>query len=189
MSFYVYRIVAPVKLYRHLKLTRPNCHSIPTDILKTFSYYTIFYLCRNTGIWPMYLNFPVFATGVRIFRASNDVGSWVHMNTRKKHKVRNKMAGYCLISYYCRFPWFLKNKRMECTNLVDPHQLLCPQALVSFKGGGIYFLNETSACGCAPGLLSYSYYFAYIPPTICPQDRLSTKAEVYFGFSRTPTCL
>jgi hypothetical protein len=132
MSFYVYRIVAPVKLYRHLKLTRPNCHSIPTDILKTFSYYTIFYLCRNTGIWPMYLNFPVFATGVRIFRASNDVGSWVHMNTRKKHKVRNKMAGYCLISYYCRFPWFLKNKRMECTNLVDPHQLLCPWITVVF---------------------------------------------------------
>jgi hypothetical protein len=27
-----------------------------------------------TGIWPMDLNFPVFATGVRIFRASNDVG-------------------------------------------------------------------------------------------------------------------
>ena len=51
---------------------------------------------------------------------------------------------------------------MECTNLVDPHQLLCP------------------------GLLSYSYYFAYIPPTICSQDRLSTKSEVYFGFSRTP---
>jgi hypothetical protein len=37
-----------------------------------------------TGIWPMDLNFPVFATGVRIFRASNDVGSWVHTNTRKK---------------------------------------------------------------------------------------------------------
>jgi hypothetical protein len=31
----------------------------------------------------MDLNFPVFATGVRIFRASNDVGSWVHTNTRK----------------------------------------------------------------------------------------------------------
>ena len=28
-----------------------------------------------TGIWPMDLNFPVFATGVRIFRASNDVGT------------------------------------------------------------------------------------------------------------------
>ena len=27
-----------------------------------------------TGTWPMDLNFPVFATGVRIFRASNDVG-------------------------------------------------------------------------------------------------------------------
>jgi hypothetical protein len=26
----------------------------------------------------MDLNFPVFATGVRIFKASNDVGSWVH---------------------------------------------------------------------------------------------------------------
>ena len=38
---------------------------------------------------------------------------------------------------------------------------------------------------CAPALLSYSYYFAYIPQTICSQDRLSTKAEVYFGFSRT----
>jgi hypothetical protein len=42
---------------------------------------------------------------------------------------------------------------------------------------------------CAPGLLSYSYYFAYMPPKICSQDRLSTKAEVYFGFSRTPPCL
>ena len=49
----------------------------------------------STGIWPMNLNFPVFATGVRIFRASNDVGSWVHTNTRKKHKVRKKMAWYC----------------------------------------------------------------------------------------------
>jgi hypothetical protein len=28
----------------------------------------------STGTWPMDLNFPVFATGVRIFRASNDVG-------------------------------------------------------------------------------------------------------------------
>jgi hypothetical protein len=27
-----------------------------------------------TGTWPMVLNFPVFATVVRIFRASNDVG-------------------------------------------------------------------------------------------------------------------
>jgi hypothetical protein len=32
-------------------------------------------------------------------------------------------------------------------------------------------------------------YFAYIPPTISFEDRLSTKAEVYFGFSRTPACL
>jgi hypothetical protein len=38
---------------------------------------------------------------------------------------------------------------------------------------------------CAPGLLSYSYYFAYIPPIICSQDRLLIKAEVYLGFSRT----
>jgi hypothetical protein len=30
----------------------------------------------------MDLNSPVFATGVHIFRASNDVGSWVHTNTR-----------------------------------------------------------------------------------------------------------
>jgi hypothetical protein len=28
----------------------------------------------TTGTWPMDLNFPVFATGVHIFRASNDVG-------------------------------------------------------------------------------------------------------------------
>jgi hypothetical protein len=28
----------------------------------------------STGTWPMNLNFLVFATGVRIFRASNDVG-------------------------------------------------------------------------------------------------------------------
>ena len=41
----------------------------------------------------MDLNFPMFATGIHIFRASNDVGSWVHTNTRKKHKVSNKMAG------------------------------------------------------------------------------------------------
>jgi hypothetical protein len=38
----------------------------------------------------MDLNFPVFATGVRIFRASNDVGplisgSWVHTNIRNKN--------------------------------------------------------------------------------------------------------
>jgi hypothetical protein len=35
----------------------------------------------------------------------------------------------------------------------------------------------------------YSYYFAYIPPTISSQNRLSTKAEVDFGFSQTPTWL
>ena len=46
----------------------------------------------------MDLNFPVFGTGVRIFRTSNDVGplfncgSWVHTNTRKIHKVRNKIT-------------------------------------------------------------------------------------------------
>jgi hypothetical protein len=33
------------------------------------------WVIKITGIWPMDLNFPVFATGVRIFRASNDVGS------------------------------------------------------------------------------------------------------------------
>ena len=54
----------------------------------------------NTGIWPMNLNFPVFATGVRIFRASNDVGPLFvgPGSTRileKKHKVRKKMAAYC----------------------------------------------------------------------------------------------
>ena len=32
----------------------------------------------------MEFTFSVFATGVRIFRASNDVWSWVHTNTRKK---------------------------------------------------------------------------------------------------------
>jgi hypothetical protein len=33
----------------------------------------------------------------------------------------------------------------------------------------------------ATGLLSYSYYFASISPTISSQDRLSNKAEVFFG--------
>jgi hypothetical protein len=119
-----------------------------------------------------------------------------------------------VVPYY-RFPWFLKNKWMECTNLVDPHQLLCPWFTVVFvlfciytpdnhfprpivkQGGGLFWILSD---------LSYSYYFAYIPPTISSQDRLSNKAEVYFGFqrvfkrtnlayrmyfgfSRTPTCL
>jgi hypothetical protein len=48
----------------------------------------------------MDLNVPVFATGVRIFRASNDVGPLflgpgstriLEINTR----FSNKMAGYC----------------------------------------------------------------------------------------------
>ena len=32
------------------------------------------YVSPCTGIWPMDLNFPMFSMGVRIFRASNDVG-------------------------------------------------------------------------------------------------------------------
>ena len=97
-------------------------------------------------IWPMDLNIPVFATGVRIFRASNDVGPCVHMNTRKKkHKVRNKMVGYCYISYYCRFPFFWKINGWNALTLWTP--ISC----------------------CAPGLLSYSYYFAYI----CNMSKLS----------------
>jgi hypothetical protein len=97
------------------------------------------------------LNFPVFATGVRIFRDSNEFWSWVHTNTRNKHKVSNKMAGYCYISYHCRFPWFLKNKRMECTNLVDPHQLLCSWFTVVF----VLF--------CIYGSLSkYTHFFMFI---------------------------
>ena len=50
---------------------------------------------------------------------------------------------------------------MECTNLVDPHQLLCPWFTVVFV------------------------LFCIYTPTICSQDWLSTKSEVYFGFSRT----
>ena len=50
---------------------------------------------------------------------------------------------------------------MECTNLVGP--ISC----------------------CVTGLLSYSYCFAYIFPTICSQDRLSTKAAVDCLFSVT----
>jgi hypothetical protein len=44
----------------------------------------------------MDLNFPVFATGVRIFRASNDVGSWVHTNTRKKTQGKKQNGGVLL---------------------------------------------------------------------------------------------
>ena len=48
----------------------------------------------------MDFNLPVFATGVRIFRASNDVGPLFMGpgSTRIleiNHKVSNKMAGYC----------------------------------------------------------------------------------------------
>ena len=48
----------------------------------------------------MDLNFPVFSTGVRIFRASNDVGALFvgpgsTLILEIKHKVSNKMAGYC----------------------------------------------------------------------------------------------
>ena len=48
----------------------------------------------------MDLNFPVFATGVPIFRASNDVGPlFVGPGSTRilggKNKVRNKMAAYC----------------------------------------------------------------------------------------------
>jgi hypothetical protein len=46
---------------------------------------------------------------------------------------------------------------MECTNLLDPHQLLCPWFTVIFV------------------------LFCIYTPTICSQDRLSTKLEVYFG--------
>ena len=49
---------------------------------------------------------------------------------------------------------------MECTNLVDPHQLLYLWFTVVFV-----------------------LFCIYIPPTICSQNRLSTKSEVYFGFS------
>jgi hypothetical protein len=45
----------------------------------------------------MDLNFRVFATGVRIFRASNDVGSWVHTNTRKKQG--KKQNGGVLLNF------------------------------------------------------------------------------------------
>jgi hypothetical protein len=48
----------------------------------------------------MDLNFPVFDTGVRIFRASNDVGPLFvgpgfTRILEKKYKVSNKMAAYC----------------------------------------------------------------------------------------------
>ena len=118
----------------------------------------------------MYLNFPVFATGVRIFKASNDVGSWVHMNTRKKHKVRNKMAGYCLISYYCRFPWFLKNKRMECTNLVDPHQLLCTWFAVVFVLFCIYTPLFYFHDNCGKVSYRFRFFFGLSRSTRCGCD-------------------
>ena len=83
------------------------------------------------------------------------------------------MAGYCEISYYCRFPWFLKNKRMECTNLVDPHQLLCPWFTVVFvlfciytpdnefprpivnQGGGLFWILSDSNVSFFPGFFKY----------------------------------
>jgi hypothetical protein len=54
----------------------------------------------------MDLNFPVFATGVRIFRASNDVGSWVHTNTRKKTQGKKQMAGAAKFLIIVDFPDF-----------------------------------------------------------------------------------
>ena len=119
----------------------------------------------------MDLNFPVFATGVRIFRASNDKGPLfldpgstriLEINTRYATKWR----GTAKFLFIVDFPDFWKINGWNALTLWTP--ISC----------------------CAPGLLSYSYYFAYyILPSIYSKDRLSTKSEVYFGFSRTPTCL
>ena len=111
----------------------------------------------------MDLNFRVFATGVRIFRASNDVGPLCvgPGSTRILEKTQSKKwwrtAKFLII---VDFSDFLKNKRMECTNLVGPHQLLCHWFTLVFV------------------------LFCIYTPTICSQDRLLTKAEVYFGFSQ-----
>jgi hypothetical protein len=117
----------------------------------------IFLALHITGIWPMDLNFPVFATGVRICRASNDVGSWVHTNTRKKNtRKETKWRGAAKFLIIVDFPDFWKINGWNALIVWTPISCFAPGLL----------------------LLSYSYYFAYIPPTICSQDRLSTMAEV-----------
>jgi hypothetical protein len=90
----------------------------------------------------MDLNFPVFATGVRIFRASNDIGPLfldpgstriLEINTRYATKWR----GTAKFLFIVDFPDFWKINGWNALTLWTP--ISC----------------------CAPGLLSYSYYFAY----------------------------
>ena len=113
----------------------------------------------------MDLNFRVFATGVRIFRANNDVGPLCVSpgSTRILEKTQGKKQNDGVLLNF----------------------LLLSISLIFWKinGWNALTLWVPISC-CATGLLSYSYYFAYIPPTICSQDRLSTKAEVYFGISQ-----
>ena len=108
-----------------------------------------------TGTWPMDLNFPVCATGLRIFRASNDVGPlflgpgstrMLEINTRWATKWRCTAKFLIIVD----FPDFWKINGWNTLTLWTP--ISC----------------------CAPGLLSCSYYFAYIPPETCSHDRLST---------------
>ena len=57
----------------------------------------------------MDLNVPVFATGVRILRASDDIGSWVHTNTRKKNtRQETKWRGTAKFLIIVEFPDFWK---------------------------------------------------------------------------------
>jgi hypothetical protein len=75
----------------------------------------------------MDFNFPVFATGVRIFRASNDVGPLFMGpgSTRIleiNHKVSNKMAGY--VSAFHPFIFQKSGKSTIIRNLAVPRHFV-----------------------------------------------------------------
>ena len=98
---------------RWCKGARGMCHSRPSP--QAFDRWTLIFLCLT---W-----------GVHIFRASNDVGplfncgSWVHMNTRKIFKVRNKIVhkpGGRLIFCYAARNWSILFRKFALTNRV-PH--------------------------------------------------------------------
>ena len=111
----------------------------------------------------MDLNFPVFATGVRMFRASNDVGSWVHTNTRKKTQGKQQNGGVLL------------------------NFLLLSIPLISEKKTGWNALTLwTPISCCAPGLLSYSYYFAYIPRQSVPKTDCQPRRRSILDSLRAP---
>ena len=109
---------------------------------------------------------PCLPRGVRIFRASNDVGPLflgpgstriLEINTRQAAKWRGTAKFLIIVD----FPDFWKINGWNALTLWTP--ISC----------------------CAPGWLSYSYYFAYIPPTTCSQDRCSTAlAKIYNVFGR-----